>query len=124
MLIKKKELISIIQNTETFTNPRIELEQYGIDATCAVDIIYLAGFEFDDITNNIVFDLGAGTGRLSIACAYFRPHTIISVDLDWNALQILKKNTISLNLYDKISPICSDINHFSISSLYNNSRGI
>ncbi|MFX1274929.1 MAG: METTL5 family protein [Promethearchaeota archaeon] len=118
LLIKKKDLISIIQNTKTFNNPKIELEQYSIDATCAVDIIYFAGFEFNDITENVIFDLGAGTGRLSIACAYFKPKSIISVDLDCNALKILRKNINSLNLQECIFPICSDITHLSISKAF------
>lgn len=115
--IKKKDLISIIQNTESFNNPKIELEQYTIDATSAVDIIYFAGLEFDDITNNIVVDLGAGTGRLSIASAFFSPYVILSIDLDWDALQVLKVNTISLNLQEKIHPVCSDINNISLLKL-------
>ena len=44
--IKKKNLISIIQSTASFSNPKIELEQYCIDAISAVDIVYFAGFEF------------------------------------------------------------------------------
>ena len=116
--MKKNDLISIIQNTETFKNPKIELEQYSIDATCAVDIVYFAGFEFNDINDNILFDLGAGTGRLSIASAYFSPRAIISVDLDWNALQILKNNTYSLDLNAKIHPICSNIKDLSLSKSF------
>ena len=118
VMIKKNDLISIIQNTETFKNPKIELEQYSIDATCAVDIIYFAGFEFNDINDNIIFDLGAGTGRLSIASAYFNPRTIISVDLDWSALQILKSNINSLYLNTKIHPVCSNIKDLSLSESF------
>ena len=54
MKLNKKQLISLIQNTETFTNPKIELEQYSIDANCAVDIIYYAGLEFNDISGVLV----------------------------------------------------------------------
>jgi putative methylase len=118
VIIKKNDLISIIQNTEMFKDPKIELEQYNIDATCAVDIIYFAGFEFNDITDNILFDLGAGTGRLTIASAYFNPRAIISVDLDWNALQILKKNVNSLQLSTKIHPICSNIKDLFLSKSF------
>ena len=62
--MKKKDIVSIIQNTESFNNPKIGLEQYCIDAACAVDIIYFAGFENNDISNKLIVDLGAGTGRL------------------------------------------------------------
>ena len=79
-----------------------------------VDIVYFAGFEFNDIENKILFDLGAGTGRLSIASAYFRPKFIISIDIDPFALHILKRNTLKLELDHIISPLCADIGSFEI----------
>ena len=115
MKIRKKQLISIIQNTETFTNPKIELEQYSVNATCAVDIIYYAGFEFNDIKQAFVIDLGAGTGRLSIASALFKANYVLSVDIDMNALNILKRNIFSLELNHIVFPICADIEYFEIS---------
>jgi len=114
--MKKKEIVSIIQNTATFTNPKIELEQYCIDASSAVSILYFAGFEFDDIKNRLIFDFGAGTGRLSIASAYFKATYVLSVDIDWSALKILNENILSLDLKHIIFPICSDIDKFEISN--------
>lgn len=108
--------MSIIQNTATFTNPKIELEQYCIDASSAVDLIYFAGFEFDDIKNRLIFDFGAGTGRLSIASAYFKATYVLSVDIDWSALKILNENILTLDLKHIIFPICSDIDKFEISN--------
>ena len=118
MKISKKELISIIQDTETYTTPKVELEQYCIDANSAVDIIYFAGFEFNDITDCMIFDLGAGTGRLSIASAFFKPNFILSIDVDWYSLQVLKKNVENLDLNGVIFPICADINFFEIKSSF------
>lgn len=115
MRLNKKQLISLIQNTETFTNPKIELEQYSIDANCAVDIIYYAGFEFNDINQAFVIDLGAGTGRLSLVSALFKARYVLSVDIDMNALKILKRNILSLNLNHAVFPICADIEDFEIS---------
>lgn len=115
MRISKRELISIIQNTESFNNPKIQLEQYCIDANCAVDILYYAGFENNDINNALVIDLGAGTGRLSIASAFFNAKYIISVDIDIEALNILKKNIHNLGLSQIVFPICADIEFFCIS---------
>ncbi|MFX1571023.1 MAG: METTL5 family protein [Promethearchaeota archaeon] len=115
MKINKKELISIIQDTETFVKPDITLEQYSIDAVCAVDIIYYAGFEHNDIKNAFIIDLGAGTGRLSILSAYFNASYVLSVDIDINALNILKKNILNLDLDQIIFPICASIDNFEIS---------
>lgn len=113
-MIKKIELISIIQETKGFLSPQIELEQYCIDAQSAVDIIYFAGVENNDIRNQLVIDLGAGTGRLSIASAYLQAFYILSVDIDINALRVLKTNINTLGLENIIFPICSDVNHFEI----------
>ena len=107
-------MISLIESTATFTNPKIELEQYCIDAVSAVDIIYFAGFEFNDVKDHVVIDLGAGTGRLSIASAFFQASQIISIDLDWNALLILKKNIKNMELDHIIHPLCIDINFLEI----------
>ncbi len=115
MKISKKKLISIIQNTETYTYPKIELEQYGINATCAVDIIYYAGFEYNDINNTLIIDLGAGTGRLSIASAFLNASYILSIDIDIKAIKILKKNIKSLELDHIIFPVCADIRYIEIS---------
>jgi putative methylase len=115
MIINKKEIIFKIQNTETFSNPKVDLEQYTIDASCAVDIIFFAGFEFNDIHQKLIIDLGTGTGRLSIASTFFLPIYVLSVDIDINALSILKKNTKKLQLEDIILPICTDVKNFEIS---------
>jgi putative methylase len=115
MKINKKNLISIIQNTKTFDKPKVKLEQYCIDANSAVDLIYYAGFEFDDIKNSFVIDLGAGTGRLSIASALFNATLVLSIDIDVEALTILKNNICTVELDHLIHPICSDINFFTLS---------
>ena len=110
--IRKKDLINIIQNVDSFINPKIELEQYTIDAICAVDIIFFAGFEFNDIKNKMILDLGSGTGRLSIASAFLKAHTILSVDIDFEALNILKRNIHALNLENIIFPLCCNLENF------------
>ena len=122
MKINKKQLISIIQNTESFTTPKVELEQYCIDALSAVDIIYFAGFEFNDINNKLVIDLGSGTGRLSIASAFLKPSMVLSVDIDLLALNILKENIFRLGLENVILPLCNDVNYlgFSKEPLFSN----
>ena len=82
-----------------------------------MDIIYYAGFEFNDIKNRLIFDLGSGTGRLSIAGAFLKACRIISLDIDWNALKILKRNVEKLALDHLIFPICADVAHVEFSKL-------
>ncbi|TXT64555.1 MAG: Ribosomal protein L11 methyltransferase [Promethearchaeota archaeon] len=109
MKLRKKDLISLIQNTEPFKNPKIALEQYTIDALSAVDIIYFAGVEFNDIYDKYLVDLGAGTGRLSIASALLTPKCVFSIDIDVEALSILNENTNKIELEVPILPICCDV---------------
>jgi putative methylase len=118
MKINKKELISIIQNTETFIRPKIELEQYCIDAISAVDIIMFAGFEYDDINNKFIVDLGSGTGRLSIASTYLNAKSVLSVDIDISALNTLKKNIYALGLENIIFPLCTNVRNLEFSKRY------
>jgi putative methylase len=122
MKISKKELISIIQNTESFTKPRVDLEQYCIDALSAVDIILFAGFEYNDIKNKFIVDLGSGTGRLSIASAYLKANSVLSIDIDFNALNTLKKNIHTLGLENIIFPLCTNVENleFSKKNLFKN----
>ncbi len=112
--MKKKDIVSIIQTTESFSNPQIDLEQYCIDAGCAVDIIYFAGFEFNDINDKLVVDLGAGTGRLTFCSALLNASLIVSVDIDYNALITLKNNATKLGLETLVCPVCSDILNFEV----------
>jgi len=114
MTIKKKDLISMIQSTASFSNPKIDLEQYCIDAISAVDIVYFAGFEFNDIYDSLIIDLGTGTGRLSLASNFFNPVKVIGIDLDWQAIQIFKKNISALKLYNNVYPICMNVSDFSL----------
>jgi len=115
--IRKKELISIIQNTKTYKNPKVKLEQYTIDALCAIDIVFFAGIEFNDIQNKLIFDLGAGTGRLSLSSAFLQPNYIISIDLDIQALFILIENVRKLQLEKLILPICCDVKYIPLNML-------
>ena len=113
-MYKRQDLISLLQQTEGFSNPNIKLEQYCIDAESAVDIVFFAGVEFNDIKNRLILDLGAGTGRLSIASAYLQANYVLSVDIDFCALKVLKRNINKYGLESVISPICSDINYLEL----------
>ncbi|MHA1726190.1 MAG: METTL5 family protein [Promethearchaeota archaeon] len=112
--MKKKEIMEIIQDLNNFSQPRIKLEQYCIDATSAVDIIFFAGVEFNDITNKIIFDLGAGTGRLTLASTFLHPTCIFSMDIDPNALYVLKMNLLKLKPITPVHIICANIEFFPL----------
>lgn len=106
---KKRDLINVIQTLQPFHNPKVMLEQYTIDAVCAVDFIYFAGVEFNDIRGKIILDLGVGTGRLAIASTFLLPKCVFGIDIDKEVFLILEKNIQNHFQKQIIYPICCDI---------------
>ena len=53
---------------------------------------------------------------MSIAAAYLQANSILSVDIDIDALNILRKNIQKLELDFIISPIRAEINNFNLST--------
>eukprot|EP00834_Sanchytrium_tribonematis_P008373 NODE_960_length_2883_cov_0.478807.p3 type:complete len:201 gc:universal NODE_960_length_2883_cov_0.478807:562-1164(+) len=85
--MKRKQLLSIIQQIDPFEKPIIELEQYSTPADIAVDIVNHAQVE-----NKTILDLGCGTGMLSICALLLDAKHVYAVDVDENALEILQYN--------------------------------
>lgn len=67
--MKLKRLQHILEEIETFENPKIELEQYTTSSHIAACILHTAQFVYGDITNKCVADLGCGSGILTIGAA-------------------------------------------------------
>jgi len=107
--LKKSEFINYIQGLKSFQDPKIEYEQYQTDAIATADLFYHIAFEFNDLLDNLIVDLGAGSGNFTIAAALLGCSKVISVDLDSNALNILKENALEFNLLDKIHIIQADL---------------
>jgi len=63
-------------------------------------------------------DFGAGTGRLSLSSAFLNPHKIISIDMDYAALKILRENIAYLQIKNIIFPLCSDVKNFKLRSSF------
>lgn len=108
-MMKKKELISIIQSLNDFRNHKIELEQYTTDAVTTADFIYFVGLDNQDLVGNIIIDLGAGTGRLGLAALIFGASGLVAVEKDEDALDVLKENAKKLGVSEKVLIIKDDI---------------
>ncbi len=117
MHLKKRDLINIIENLSSFENPKIELEQYQTDAISTADLVFHIGFENNDVKDNLVVDLGCGTGNLSIAFALFGAD-VVGVDIDQDALKIFKKNAKRLDLLERIKFLQADIPRMDITGFY------
>jgi len=112
MIIKKKDLINLIESLNGFKNPDINLEQYTTDAISTVDFLYFVEIDNNDIVNNIIIDLGAGTGRICIGALYMSALGCVAIEKDIHSIEILKYNLNKLNnneLKNKILIIQEDI---------------
>ena len=88
--MKQKELEIILQKVPTFEKPSPMLEQYLTPAKIAADIIFIA-YQFGDIEDKIVFDLGCGTGIFSIGAKIMGAKKVLGIDIDENCLKIARK---------------------------------
>ncbi len=87
-MLKKQDEI-VLQGLATFQYPKPHLEQYPTPPDLAVKFLNLA---YEDIKDKVVFDLGCGTGILSIGSAILGARMVVGVDIDILALKVAKKN--------------------------------
>jgi putative methylase len=88
--MKKKQLEMILQKVPSFEKPIINLEQYQTPAEIASDILFIA-YQFGDIENKTVLDLGCGTGIFSIGAKIMGAKKIVGVEIDENCLKVARK---------------------------------
>ena len=90
----KRQLEIRLSNLEILQTPNLKLEQYPVSPQAAAELLYMAGFEHDDM-KGLVVDLGTGTGRLAIGAALMGAGHVMGVDVDPNALSLARKNAES-----------------------------
>ncbi len=67
--LKLKALVEYLEEIETFTEPKEELEQYQTDAKIAGEMLHNISNNIPNFEEMNVIDLGCGTGILGIAAA-------------------------------------------------------
>lgn len=90
--MKQKELEIILQKVPAFEKPSPMLEQYLTPAKIAADILFIA-YQFGDIEDKTVLDLGCGTGIFSIGAKIMGAKKVLGVDIDENCLKIARNYT-------------------------------
>ena len=90
-LPSKRQLEIILSKLKIFETPTLRLEQYPVSPEAAAELLYMAGFEHDDLEGRII-DLGTGTGRLAIGVALMSQTHIVGVDIDARALELARDN--------------------------------
>ncbi len=106
--IKKNELIDIIQNLDTFSQPKLRYEQYMTDAVATSDLLFHIAYTHRDLEKSFVVDMGCGAGNLTIAAALLGAK-VLAVDVDPDALNVLQKNIEEYDLGSQVTVLQHDI---------------
>ncbi|WP_456472061.1 METTL5 family protein [Methanocaldococcus sp.] len=106
--MKKKKLEMILDSLKPHPNPKVELEQYTINGKLASELLFLAQKDF---LNNIVLDLGCGTGRLAIGAKLLGAYKAIGIDIDRESIEIAKENAKKVGV--EVEFICEDIKNIN-----------
>merc|ERR1712168_745558 len=105
--MKLKQLESYLQQIEGFDDPKVHLEQYITSGHIASHMLYTMDQTFDDISNNIVADLGCGV--LSIGSAMLGAGQVIGLDIDTSALKKALDNIAEFELESDIDLVNCDV---------------
>src|SRR6266704_6511185 len=89
--LSKRQLEILLGKLKILDKPNLELEQYPVSAEAASELLYMAGFEHDDLGGRII-DLGTGTGRLAIGAALMSVEAPVGVDMDERSLALAREN--------------------------------
>ncbi len=81
-IVRKLDLVRFLSRIEPNPAPKPDLEQYTIPAGAAATMLYVAGYNYGDITGKSVLDLGCGTGRLALGAAFLGAERVVGVDVD------------------------------------------
>jgi putative methylase len=87
----KRQLEIQLEKLKTLETPTLKLEQYPVSSEAAAELLYMAGFEHDDLKGRII-DLGTGTGRLAIGAALMGPQHVVGADVDPEELALARQN--------------------------------
>jgi len=90
-LPSKRQLEIVLSKLKILETPKLRLEQYPVSAEAAAELLYMAGFEHDDLEGRII-DLGTGTGRLAIGASLMGSAHVVGVDVDARALELAREN--------------------------------
>ena len=88
--MKQRQLEILLQQVPKPATPVPQLEQYMTPAPIAADIIFTA-YQWGDIENKTVVDLGCGTGIFSVGAVYMGARKVLGFDIDKNVIAAAKK---------------------------------
>jgi putative methylase len=105
--LSKRQLEIQLGKLQILKTPKLGLEQYPVSPEVAAELLYMAGFEHDDLNGEII-DLGTGTGRLAIGAAKMGSPKIVGVDIDERSITLARENAVAAGV--QVEWVVSDIN--------------
>jgi len=108
--LSKRQLEIQLGKLKILQKPNLKLEQYPVSSEAASELLYLAGFEHNDLDGRVL-DLGTGTGRLAIGAALMGAEAVVGVDVDAQALALAKDNAEAAKV--RVEWVRSDIEKVS-----------
>ena len=96
MILSKARLAITLSQLKTFVDPKSDDEQYVMDSEIGAEVLWQAYMQ-GDIENRRIVDLGAGTGLLGIGCLLLGAASVLFVEQDPKAVEVLQDNLRSLN---------------------------
>ena len=109
-LIRKLDLELFLSQIQPHPSPNVHLEQYTTSEAVAATMLYLAAYTYGDILDKQVLDLGCGTGRLAIGCAFLGAKSVVGVDIDKLAVKLALENSAKLGFKTKVDWVAGDVN--------------
>lgn len=88
--MRQKQLEILLEKVKGFPEPQAGMEQYSTPPPVAAELLHFAYMQGD--LRGVVYDLGCGTGILSIGAKLLGGEKVIGIDSDINALKIAREN--------------------------------
>jgi putative methylase len=109
-LIRKLDLELFLSQIKPHPSPKASLEQYTVSESVAATMLHLAAYTYGDIANKRVLDLGCGTGRLALGCAFLGAESVVGIDIDKLAVKLAAENSANLGFKTEVDWMAGDVN--------------
>jgi putative methylase len=108
-LVRKLDLEIALEKIEPHPYPKAHLEQYTITPEVAAEILYIAAYTNNDITDKTILDLGCGTGRLAIGAILLGAKEAVGIDIDKSAVKAAYNGAKKLGVKERTHWVVADI---------------